>query len=168
MVRASASQVIDQVELPVMSLLNEHNKIYLNVVFDYAENCFTSTMYPFLRFPDDVAFLLLPLLQQYGFRIRNQILERIQAGNESFFFINQRLLLNTFTFKMFNHVHNVLTTHLFKVAMLDLSHWRRRRRLRRPAWLRWRSSTSRSPLWSQDWTSGRRGLAGTESSSWGF
>ena len=136
MARASANQVIDHVELPLMSLLNEHNKIYLNVVFNYAENCFTSTMYPFLRFRDDVAFLLLPLLQHYGFRMRNQILERIQAGNGSFFFINQRLLLNTFTFKMFNHVHNVLTTHLFKVAMLDLSHWRRRRRLRRPAWLR--------------------------------
>ena len=86
--RVSAIEVIKLCTAPAMSLLYQNKKIFLTCYFDFAENNFTSEMFPFLRVQSDVAQLLLPLVRQYGFHVRQQVLSGYQAGRYGFLFFS--------------------------------------------------------------------------------
>ena len=78
--RVPAIKVIRLCTYPVMSLLHRNDKIFLTCKFDYAMNNVTHHLFPFLRVPDDVAYMILPLVKEHGFRLRSQIVTGRQAG----------------------------------------------------------------------------------------
>ena len=78
--RIPAIKVIKLCTYPVMSLLHRNDKIFLTCKFDYAINNVTHHLFPFLRVPDDIAHMIIPLVKEHGFRLRSQIVIGHQAG----------------------------------------------------------------------------------------
>ena len=78
--RVPAIKVIKLCTLPVMSLLHRNGRIFLTCKFDYAMNNFAHHMFLFFRVPDEIAHMLLPLVKEYGFRLRPHIVTGHQAG----------------------------------------------------------------------------------------